>query len=91
MDNRLQPTRTDTLAYSQGQMITSDCVAIEFYVPASGSVTYNTCYVNGKPITPGMVYSIGQTNGYIDVSNYELAFVGSDTSLVFVSRTYVID
>lgn len=90
--DKLQPTRTDTMAYNMGQMITSDCIAIEFFVPASvGGTTYNTCYVNGKPLLPGTVYSIGQTSGYIDVSNYEIAFSGSDTSLVFVSRTNVID
>jgi hypothetical protein len=67
-----------------------NCLAVEFKVPpsVSGGVTYNTAYVGGRPVEAGSTFSINQIDGFIDISQYDIAFEGSDTSALFI--TYVV-
>ena len=69
-------------------MVTSNCIAIAFYRPTTGS---NDVSVNGIPIEAGNTLSISQNVGDLDVSIYEVKFTSSaSANKLFVLRTLLV-
>jgi len=69
-------------------MVTSNCIAIAFYRPTTGS---NDVSVNGIPIEAGNTLSISQNVGDLDVSIYEVKFTSSASqNKLFVLRTLLV-
>lgn len=82
--------KTNTINFFVGAntMVTSDCIAIAFYRPTTGT---NDVSVNGVPIEAGNTMSISQNVGDLDVSIYDVKFTSSASdNKLFVIRTLLI-
>lgn len=78
---------TTTLVEFVGEqkMQESNCIAIAFRRPATGS---NPVYVNGYPLEAGQTLRIGQNVGDIDRTQYQITFgAGGDDDILWVFRT----
>jgi hypothetical protein len=81
-------TNTTNFFVGEETMVTSNCIAIAFYRPTTGS---NDVSVNGIPIEAGNTLSISQNVGDIDVSIYEVKFTSSaSANKLFVIRTLLV-
>jgi hypothetical protein len=82
--------KTNTVTQFQGEngFITSDCIAIAFFRPTSGS---NPVWVNGIPLEAGQTLSISQTTGDIDKTQYEVKFgTGAGADELYILRTLIM-
>jgi hypothetical protein len=82
-----------TSTYNKTQMIgqsgsySSDCIAIQFYIPSGA----NPAYINGLLIPAGSTYQIGLDHPYIDRTNYEINFgSGGSGNEMYITRTFVM-
>jgi hypothetical protein len=67
------------------KMMTSDCIAIAFFRPSTGT---NPVYVNGLPIEAGQTFYVEQNVGDIDRTQYQITFgTGAGANQLFVMRT----
>ena len=81
-------TNTVTQFVGENTMILSDCIAIAFFRPTSGS---NPGWINGIPIEAGQTLSVSQTTGDIDKTQYEVTFgTGAGANEVYVLRTLIM-
>jgi hypothetical protein len=81
-------TNTTNFFVGEETMVTSNCIAIAFYRPTSGT---NDVSVNGVPIEAGSTLSISQNVGDFDVSQYEVKFTNTGgANKLFVMRTLLV-
>ena len=67
------------------KMMTSDCIAIAFFRPSTGT---NPVSVNGLPIEAGQTFYVEQNVGDIDRTQYQITFgTGTGDHKLFVMRT----
>jgi hypothetical protein len=67
------------------KMITSDCIAIAFFRPSTGT---NPVKVNGLPIEAGQTFYVEQNVGDIDRTQYQVTFqTGTGDNILHVVRT----
>ena len=66
------------------KMVTSDCIAIAFFRPTSGTVATS---INGLPLEAGQTLYIEQNVGDIDRTQYQVTFPGAQAGILHVMRT----
>lgn len=81
-------TNTTNFFVAEETMVTSNCIAIAFFRPSSGT---NDVSVNGIPIEAGATLTISQNVGDFDVSQYEVKFTNTgNANKLHVVRTLLV-
>lgn len=81
-------TNTTNFFVAEETMVTSNCIAIAFFRPSTGT---NDVSVNGIPIEAGTTLTISQNVGDFDVSQYEVKFTNTGGSnKLHVIRTLLV-
>jgi hypothetical protein len=64
----------------------SDCIAIQFYIPSGA----NPAFINGILLPAGSTYEIQLDHPYIDSTQYEVNFsTGGSGNQLFITRIFV--
>jgi len=82
----LIPTSTDIQFYARSGMIDSKCISISFWRDTGT----NPVNINGFPLPSAQMLTIEQSQGYIDMSQYDAFFgTGGSGNELYVFRTIV--